>query len=295
MSGEQLATICLEESTTSAPSLLMSRILKNDSLWQKTDSALSGDEFTDRKDHVVMKIAKIKEWHLILNLNNNVQDNTETEIKLSALETELINAQQELTTLTEQNNQLVIDKNKLEETLIDNENEATSCQKKLEEELLAAQNELEKAKLAHVIQLERTLKTASLINILNKLDTKASELKDRNEIPAYNAANTLVVALRDKIKDYIVCPKDEQQALAEFKQDIPSLISQADSVLSVHRKQWKYLLANLSMAVALLGVGYLAAAVANKALTGHFTFFAETDSSRQLKQVNTVYDRSFGG
>ncbi len=94
--------------------------------------------------------------------------------------------------------------------------------------------------------------------------------------------------MRDEIKRYVESYLSDEAALNDFKKATPKLITDANQKLGQHRQYWKYVLANLSLAIASLGIGYLAAAGVNKALHGHFTFFTVT-KSKQL--VDTLDQR----
>ena len=153
--------------------------------------------------------------------------------------------------------------------------EQIAAQKKYEDALEEKQN----------IQFARTLQMVPVVKRINALEKKARDLGLRHEVVAFNAANTLVTEMRKVLRAYIDSEKSEHDALTDFKAQTPLLIDAAEKDLGEHRKKWKYVLANLSLAVLTAGVGYLAAMVVNKLVYKRFTFFSETDSHAKLKEL----------
>ncbi|EHL30787.1 LepB GTPase-activating domain-containing protein [Legionella drancourtii] len=154
-------------------------------------------------------------------------------------------------------------------------------------EQIAAQKKYEDAlkKEKKNIQFARTLQMAPVVKRIEALQDKARELDKRNEAPAFNAVTTLVANMYKAVHAYIDSDKSDDDALTDFKTEAPRLIQAADKDLGEHRKKWKYVLANLSLAILTVGIGYLAAMVVNKVMNKRFTFFNETDSHAKLKEL----------
>jgi effector protein B len=115
---------------------------------------------------------------------------------------------------------------------------------------------------------------------------KAIKLKKRKEEKAYTAAWTLAKALRSSLEQYASDGEfDERIALDAFKKSALNSIDQSKKILHQHREEWKYILANVTLAVLLVGLGYVAAGLINKKSTGSFTFFSKTDSANKLEEL----------
>lgn len=409
MSGDQLATLCLEELNAPHPSRLIMRILKNDRLWHEVDGSLSSDVFQGREDNLVEKKNKIYQWRQLVHmttimqleneaqlnqgfaqqltekderfelaqqqaktqqaaaeftsnqltlqlgkLTQQVKENSEqheqllahlreqlqssedlrlsAETKIARLQLELSDLDtrlQEQTTSTQEEQlrlkQEFAEQHKqtqdtataeidlLNEHVVQKEEEIQQLKQELAEqktyyteqiakikesgltpdalqqliaEQIAAQKKYEDA-LAEKqnIQFARTLQMVPVVKRINALEKKARDLGIRHEVVAFNAANTLVTEMRKVLRAYIDSEKSEHDALTDFKAQTPLLIDAAEKDLGEHRKKWKYVLANLSLAVLTAGVGYLAAMVVNKLVYKRFTFFSETDSQAKLKEL----------
>ena len=93
MSGDQLATLCLEELNNPQPSLLVARVIKNNDLWQKLNESLNSGVFNGRVDGVGEKIVKLQECHQLLQvavLAEGEKKSTEEERRLQQIEEELL-------------------------------------------------------------------------------------------------------------------------------------------------------------------------------------------------------------
>ncbi|HAT5035220.1 TPA: type IV secretion protein Dot, partial [Legionella pneumophila] len=118
---------------------------------------------------------------------------------------------------------------------------------------------------------------------IQQIEQKAKELEERRETEASTAAKTLATKLRLEIKNYLDNNEsDEKSALNSFKINAKRHIENSKETLNQHREEWKYLLANVTLGVFLLGIGYLAAILINKATTGNYTFFSQTNSGKKL-------------
>ena len=120
------------------------------------------------------------------------------------------------------------------------------------------------------------------------IEKKAHQLKKDNHLLAAEAAYTLCSKLTQLVTAISsdVCLTDEK--LRHLKQDCHDVVAEARPELAKHRG-WKQLLGNLGLAIALLGVFYVAAGIYHKATTGKFLFF-DTDSELKLKKLEHAID-----
>ncbi|MGL6029311.1 MAG: LepB GTPase-activating domain-containing protein [Legionella sp.] len=142
--------------------------------------------------------------------------------------------------------------------------------------------------------IARTAQMAGVELALRALDAKANSLQLRDELLAHAAALKLSAAVRGEIALYAKSDKADDEALIDFKSAIKEHLTTAEQELGQHRQKWKYVLANISLAVALVGVGYLLAAIVNKGVNGNFTFFSKTDSKEHLEQLDTAVTNTRG-
>ncbi|WP_081964879.1 LepB GTPase-activating domain-containing protein [Legionella norrlandica] len=142
---------------------------------------------------------------------------------------------------------------------------------------------LQQQKGIYIARMERI---APIFQHITLIEQKAKELKARKEEDAYNAANILAINLHTEIKNYLDNKEpDETKALESFKINTKVHIDKSKKVLNQHREEWKYILANVTLGVLLLGVGYLAAILINKRMTCNYTFFSCTDSGSKVKKL----------
>ncbi|HAU0271547.1 TPA: type IV secretion protein Dot [Legionella pneumophila] len=133
------------------------------------------------------------------------------------------------------------------------------------------------------IYLARMERVSPIYLQIQQIEQKAKELEERRETEASTAAKTLAKKLRLEIKNYLDNNEsDEKSALNSFKINAKRHIENSKETLNQHREEWKYLLANVTLGVFLLGIGYLAAILINKATTGNYTFFSQTNSGKKL-------------
>ncbi|TIE02466.1 type IV secretion protein Dot, partial [Legionella pneumophila] len=133
------------------------------------------------------------------------------------------------------------------------------------------------------IYLARMERVSPIYLQIQQIEQKAKELEERRETEASTAAKTLATKLRLEIKSYLDNNEsDEKSALNSFKINAKRHIENSKETLNQHREEWKYLLANVTLGVFLLGIGYLAAILINKATTGNYTFFSQTNSGKKL-------------
>ncbi len=150
-----------------------------------------------------------------------------------------------------------------------------------------AQKRFEEAKRegrdTYFARMERMI---PIISQIQGIESKADDLNNRNESEAAQEAYKLANRLRNDIKDYAENPeKNEDKALDSFKMKATETIGKSKDVLSKHRGEWKYILANITLGILLVGVGYAAVALINKQVTGNYTFFSKTDSLMQVEKL----------
>ncbi len=225
------------------PSLLIDRIIKSDTLWFRMEEAFQSKVFDLRPDNPALKIAKIRELRHL------------SEIAL--LKNEILSVKEE------QRQDL--------STMIKN---SLVAQKRYEEAL----------KHNKEICFARMERMAPILQQAKAIELKAHELKQRNEPEAAQMANWLAAQIRKDVKEYVDSKEThENKALSDFKKVAQAHVKQSTEVLNKHREVWKYILANVSIGILLIGVGYVAAMLINKHLTGNYTFFSKTQSGEQLE------------
>ncbi|MBL7481329.1 LepB GTPase-activating domain-containing protein [Legionella bononiensis] len=137
------------------------------------------------------------------------------------------------------------------------------------------------------INFARLERMAPVLLQVNNIEMKAAKLAKRNETEAAAAALNLASQIRTEIKEYAESDEqNEQLALNNFKIKAGRHIDASKNTLIQHREEWKYILANITVGILLLGIGYAAAILINKQVTGHYTFFSKTDSIKQVEQLN---------
>lgn len=119
---------------------------------------------------------------------------------------------------------------------------------------------------------------------LNSLALKCEEFEHKmNDNPKflqpYREALSLYHSLKKNLDLF-----EENKDYELFKEDSLQAIEKAKPVLSKHR-DYKYLLVNLALAIAGLGVFYALASLINYAVNGHFLFFSKTKSLLILEQL----------
>ncbi|AMP88948.1 LepB GTPase-activating domain-containing protein [Legionella pneumophila] len=145
------------------------------------------------------------------------------------------------------------------------------------------QEALQQKKGIYFARMERV---SSIYWQIQQIEQKANELEERKETKAFTAAKTLATQLRLEIKNYLDnSESDEKSALNSFKINAKRHIENSKETLNQHREEWKYLLANVTLGVFLLGIGYLAAILINRATTGNYTFFSQTNSGKKLDEL----------
>ena len=145
--------------------------------------------------------------------------------------------------------------------------------------------------------LLETYRQATIVNMedhffnqqLVKLRIKAYQLKNTaKKDPAHyglaaTKATVLYEALDDAFQTY--CMNKTNASYVTFKNTCNKAITTAREELEKHRGS-KQIFGNFVLAIALLGVGYIAAGLLNLALNGRFLFF-KTDSAHRVDKVET--------
>ncbi|KTD56445.1 LepB GTPase-activating domain-containing protein [Legionella shakespearei] len=135
-------------------------------------------------------------------------------------------------------------------------------------------------------QFARMERMAPILLQVQEIEKKAKQLSDRNEIAASEAATLLAGQIRKGVKKYAENGEtDETVALEQFKEESRGHIMAAKLILGEHREEWKYILANISLAILLVGVIYIAAALINKQVSGNYTFFSVPESKQKVEQL----------
>lgn len=83
-------------------------------------------------------------------------------------------------------------------------------------------------------------------------------------------------------------PQEQQRLKGQFKTFFITQLHACDQVMSVHRAQWKIILANIL--IACTGLGLVALGI-NVALTGH-VFFGQTKRERCLQKIQTDWSET---
>ncbi|WP_298624257.1 LepB GTPase-activating domain-containing protein [uncultured Legionella sp.] len=195
------------------------------------------------------------------------------------------------------------------ETQLSDEQNAQLVQEQLKTEIASLQSEQKKDK-SEIDRLQMLVKSAKeaerdykaalidrqdiyfarmermapiMLQILD-IEKKAGELQGRDETAASQAALKLATRLRANIQKYAENPEqNENVALNDFKIKATKSIAKSKGILGEHREEWKYILANITLGILLVGVGYAAAALINKQVTGNYTFFSKTESIKQVE------------
>lgn len=135
-------------------------------------------------------------------------------------------------------------------------------------------------------QFARMERMAPILLQVQEIEKKAKQLSNRKETAASDAATLLAGKIRKGIKKYTENgDSDEVVALNQFKEEARGHIEASKIILGEHREEWKYILANISLAILLVGIGYVAAALINKQVTGNYTFFSTTESKQKVEKL----------
>tara|TARA_B110000879_G_scaffold209391_1_gene296997 strand:+ start:187 stop:1011 length:825 start_codon:yes stop_codon:yes gene_type:complete len=157
---------------------------------------------------------------------------------------------------------------------------------KIKNSLVIAQWNLDHAKIVS----KRTLlnQHSSLIQDVEQkisdVRLKSINLSQRGFTQDAKVADTLANKMTELLKSFIDSPAD-----VDIKARCTPIINNAKQSLNSHRG-WGQVLTNLALAVAGLGVIYLAAGLINKATTGHFLFFNQTDTFNQVTTLENSFD-----
>jgi hypothetical protein len=146
------------------------------------------------------------------------------------------------------------------------------------------------------------------LDALASLSHKAVQLQQHGHAEAARTTRSLCYALIQYTRLYLARIQLSRLTLSgedlqtnmrsltrQFQNECKVVIDQARPVLEKHRGL-KQVLGNILLAVLGLGVFYLAAICINKAVTGNWLFFSQTDTAKQLdkveNQLESLYDLS---
>jgi hypothetical protein len=151
-------------------------------------------------------------------------------------------------------------------------------------------NELENTKM-HVNKLEseynKEIKNKDFSSTRNSLTVQKIHAFD-------NLINELSPQIVDLLKE--IKPKDgiqpnkindkKQEKLKEKSEEIAKTFKKYEPILEKQRN-YKNLIAEIALVFAGLGIGYVFAALVNKAITNHFSFFRRPESLKVVNHLNT--------
>ena len=123
----------------------------------------------------------------------------------------------------------------------------------------------------------------TFVNSLTAIQTKATELLERKNVIAANAAQELYDTLTLASDAYFNNPNAD--TYQEFKTAAQVAIDEAAKTLDEHRG-WKQILGNIMLAIIGLGVFYLVAVAINGGL-----FFNKTDSRKKLDTLQQAVEQ----
>ena len=119
---------------------------------------------------------------------------------------------------------------------------------------------------------------------ISDIRLKSLNLSERGFTQDANVAKTLANEMTQVLNAFIDSPAD-----VDIKARCTPIINNAKQSLNNHRG-WGQMLTNLALAVAGLGVIYLAAGLINKAVTGNFLFFNQTDTFNKVTSLDNSFD-----
>lgn len=193
----------------------------------------------------------------------------------------------ELVLVTNQRNQEKEQKESLQQTLDFYKQQAVEEQMQLRLALQRAQTQYELLQQQGQRVEVRLARIAPVLNNVNEMKRQAEDLSAKS----HQQAQDLITAMERIISQY---SKDsnlnEDELLTQFKENCKTELNKPREGLYEHRG-FKRLICNTLLAVALLGVGYIAAIAVNRLVTGNYIFFNDTRSSKCISEIrNSVND-----
>lgn len=147
---------------------------------------------------------------------------------------------------------------------------------------LLSQNRLVEARLRRM---------EPLITVVVAIEIAANrELESGSTVHTH--ARELIQGMRCAINHYTTASEPEATALQHFKDQSRKVLDEHKGPLEQHRGM-VHLIGNLLLAIALLGVGYAAAAGVNKLITGSFTFFNDSHSRTEAHKLEKALSEVF--
>lgn len=124
---------------------------------------------------------------------------------------------------------------------------------------------------------------------LMQLELKAIELRNRNNTEAADILSQLHEQLN--LNTTLRMIKTDPTAIPDYKNFCFTTINDAKktNILQTHR-DIRWLLAEITTAIALLGIGYLAVVGVNYCMTGRFGLFAQTKSEQMVDEIQRSID-----
>ena len=181
------------------------------------------------------------------------------------------------------------EKEKLQQDVKKQQEELDDLQKLIKESREAQQKYEEATQNKKDTFYARMERMAPILLQVKRIEKKAENLLKRKEIIAYDETIKLANHIRHEVKKYAESSEpDEDIALHSFKEKAKKHVENSEEILGKHRQEWKYILGNISLAILLVGVGYVAAGLINKHTTGSFTFFNKTDAKKQTEGLAQV-------
>lgn len=142
---------------------------------------------------------------------------------------------------------------------------------------------------AHRITVERNKTFDDFRNALDELQSKCEEFeeRERREKIDLESAKGEAEALHEKLSTYMKNFEKSRRLQGDyqhFRSQVMIAVKNSREILEQHRG-WRQILTNIALAVAGLGVFYIAGCVIHYKLTGSFFYNPPTDSSRILDDV----------
>lgn len=310
-SSEQIANLMLEikkqQQQLSETTVSLTKEKAKNAVLEKAEAALSQGKLADKQtiSKANETFAKLNQQLVDLQKDLKTKEDTIAELKSKVQRNDSnTKSTQEITGLYHEalkqveQNKLVQDKLIKEidglQVRLEEQNAELEKVQKINSDISHVQKEDETVAFNKTRYLARLEKMAPVLIQIQGIEKKAIELKERNELEASGAATAIANLIREDIIAFAESKEEEHQALNHFKTQADLHINQSEDglnnkkykeVLNTHRAEWKYILANLALAIVSIGVGYGVASLINKAINGNFTFFSVTKSGQQVAQL----------
>jgi hypothetical protein len=132
------------------------------------------------------------------------------------------------------------------------------------------------------LNYEKIRRFDDIFKALENISKKQKVLERNNHAKASAAALQIITDIQPHINSYLSADKPN---IKDFYNECTTVINNNKSELEKHRG-WTRFLGNLVLAIATLGIGYIAFGLINQATTGNFLFFnPQTHSSKLLAEM----------